>query len=570
MKRSLLLTLLVTASACACLPAQIVPTFETAWGLGPAKYTRLVAVDVDNEGSQYFAGTITHHVDLDPSPAQHSFSVNGDADIVVYKLDSSHNWVWGRQMGSSGAERVSHLELDYHRRCAVAGAVTTTYDIDPGAGQFTLSTGQGHKAYVLRLDANGDFLWAAPLRCTSSLAIKDIAFDKHDNLYVMGDFRGKADLDPGPDTLYFTAGDQYGDMFVMKLDVQGHLEWARQLAGTGADEAVSIDIDERSDLFLSGNFKDHIDLDPGAGQAVFQSNGGTDIFLCKLNEDGDFQWGRAIGNPNNDESLGLQTNQADELFLFGTCLDVLDGDPGAGVHNIGGAGVQGMYLLKLDAQTAVMHSKFWIINTIVLQPNTWEVFDDGSLQFTGRFTQTTDFNPNPGNYPLTPQGAEDAFLFVLTPSAQLLWAGRVGGADGFVHPSGTTMDRFGNIYAVGQFRALTDFDPGTPNFPIDGGQQYMGFVLKLHRDYQQAVAVDAPAAMLQLWPNPGQGAFRVSLPDGAALRSVAMYDVRGQQVGCRVAAEGGEVVVEGEWSPGIYVVQVATDTGIATLRWVQR
>lgn len=103
----------------------------------------------------------------------------------------------------------------------------------------------------------------------------------------------------------------------------------------------------------------------------------------------------------------------------------------------------------------------------------------GNIYSTGRFQDTTDFDPGPGIYNLISVGAEDIFISKLDSTGNFLWAVSFGStpSDG-----GHTIivDSQDNILVQGWFNYTVDFDPGPSTYNLSTSSfSSHTFILKL-------------------------------------------------------------------------------------------
>jgi hypothetical protein len=111
----------------------------------------------------------------------------------------------------------------------VTGRFSQTVDFDPGVGTFNLSGPGYFDNFVQKLDSNGDFLWAKVMGGSSyPWRAADITLDDSGILYIVGQFEGTADFDPGPGTTNLTSVG-LRDIFLQKLDTSGSFVWAKAI-----------------------------------------------------------------------------------------------------------------------------------------------------------------------------------------------------------------------------------------------------------------------------------------------------------------------------------------------------
>ena len=112
------------------------------------------------------------------------------------------------------------------------------------------------------------------------------------NVYFTGAFQATADFNPGGGTFDLVSHGG-NDVYVAKLNINGDLVWAKSIGSPLSDMGRFILLDSASNLFIIGDFTDTIDLDPGAGVLTSISSGATDVFVSKLNNNGDLIWAKS-------------------------------------------------------------------------------------------------------------------------------------------------------------------------------------------------------------------------------------------------------------------------------------
>ena len=78
---------------------------------------------------------------------------------------------------------------------------------------------------------------------------------------------------------------------LLRSDAQD-LGWAAQLGGTLFDHAYAVMTDDSGHVYTTGSFEGFADLDPGPAFNVFLSAGDVDVFVSKLDRDGQ-RWYRS-------------------------------------------------------------------------------------------------------------------------------------------------------------------------------------------------------------------------------------------------------------------------------------
>lgn len=300
------------------------------------------AMVIDQDQNIYTTGRFSRLTDFDPGPGQAILDANNGSDIFVSKLNASGNFVWARQIaevGDTGALIVNAIAVDPLGNVSITGYFNGTVDFDPGPGIVSY-TSQGvpddaepgaEDLYVTKLDADGNYLWAGIFTGLPTGQGTAVASDEDLNTYAAGYFRGTFDFDPGPGVFELTATTQGASSYLCKYDPAGNLIWAKLFTGPGgAVLAQALHSVTGEGVLLTGYFGGSIDFDPGAGSFFLNSNGGMDIFLCKVDPDGELVWAQKSGGAGDESALSIAYYpQGEKIYTAGFFTGTADFDPSA-------------------------------------------------------------------------------------------------------------------------------------------------------------------------------------------------------------------------------------------------
>ncbi|MCO6487452.1 MAG: SBBP repeat-containing protein [Phaeodactylibacter sp.] len=293
---------------------------------------RSIAIDAD--GNVYTTGWFRGTADFDPGPGIYTLiSTNEVEDIFISKLDASGDFVWAKQLGGPHDDLGYSIAVDADGNVYTAGRFDNTADFDPGIGTYYLN-GTSGDAFVSKLNASGDFLWAKQLGGPNNDVASSITVDTDGNLYITGWFDGTADFDPGPGT-YILTSNVITDVFVSKLNASGEFVWAKQLGGEGYDYGYSISVDIDKNVYITGSFQGTTDFDPGPGIYGLTSFGNMDdIFVSKLGASGNFLWAKQMGGMSQDWGFSIAVDADKNVYTTGLFRNTADFDPGPGTYNL--------------------------------------------------------------------------------------------------------------------------------------------------------------------------------------------------------------------------------------------
>jgi len=228
----------------------------------------------------------------------------GSGDFYVVKLDANGNLQWTKTIGGPASEEGNSLIQTSDGGYAIAG-YTTSF----GAGQLDV--------YVVKLDANGNLQWTKTIGGKKEEAGFSL-IQTSDGGYAITGF-----------TESFGAGDW--DVYVVKLDAHGNLQWTKTIGGPGNEEGFSLIQTSDGGYAIAGYTESF-----GAG--------GEDVYVVKLGANGNLQWTKTIGGKGWDAGISL--------------IQTSDGGYAIAGHTKSfGAGEWDVYVVKLDAKGNLQWTK---------------------------------------------------------------------------------------------------------------------------------------------------------------------------------------------------------------------
>jgi hypothetical protein len=411
------------------------------------------SVAFDASGNVYSVGSFQGTVDFDPGTGVvniASYGTGTNNTFYISKLDSAGNFLWAKRIGSaSGTCEAFDMAMDVNGNILIAGTFSGTKDFDPNSGISNLIA-NGSDAFVMKMSSNGDLIWAKNFGNQAN----SIAIDASNNIYTTGTFSGtNQDFDPGVGSLLLNSVGST-DIFVSKLDANGNLVLAFGLGqSSGDDNGISICLSGNSHFYITGTFKNTLDVDPSAGVFNLINLTSRSTYLVKYTLSGVFVWGKQFDNLRNPKSI--IADAIGNVYATGDFNNPIDFDPGIAVATITPIGTDA-FILKLNSDGNYLWAKRFMNST----GNSMGFDAFGNLVTVGIFNSNpTDFDPGTGVFSLSCSGGDDVFLSVLTATGNFVSALRVGnsGNDG---GNCVAIDAIGNIAVTGFFSGTVDFDPG--------------------------------------------------------------------------------------------------------------
>ncbi|MES2478034.1 MAG: SBBP repeat-containing protein [Bacteroidota bacterium] len=309
---------------------------------------------------------------------------------------------------------------------------------------------------------------------------KSIATDKLGNSYTIGTFEGLCDMDPSSSTLYLNSSGT-NDIFISKFDLKGNLVWAKQISGNANSESpTGIRVDDAGNCYITGFLVGTMDFDPGTKVNNLSSLGEEDVFLLKLNTDGDFIWVKQIGSNSFETISDIQIDQTGNIYLLGSFATTLDADPSSIAVNNLSASQGNTFILKFDNSGQLIWAKNFGSSTT--KANGLGLDKKNNVYCVGYFSDYADFDPSPKVYNITAMGKsidcdDDAFVLKLDNLGSFLWAKNFGGKNK-TYAFDITIDKENSLYISGNFDNTCDFDPNAGVYNLKSSGNNDGFITK--------------------------------------------------------------------------------------------
>ena len=300
--------------------------------------------------------------------------------------------------------------------------------------------------------------WAKQYAGPSYDAGQAIALDAAGNIYATGYFSATVDFDPGPGVYNLTSS-AAEDIYITKSAPNGNLIWAKSIGDFRYQAGYAITLDPAGNIYVTGIFFGTVDFDPGPGESKLISAGNEDVFILKLDNNGNFKWAKKFGGPTNDYSNAIILDNAGNIYLNGYFDGTSNFDTDNGVYNLTSHGATDIYVCKLNSSGSLI----WARNMGGAASDA--VYGIGldnqnNVYSTGFFFGTADFDPGPGVANLQATGFGDGVIIKLSNSGDLIWAKQLGGTKQVRCNCLKVNPASGYLYIAGYFDGDADFDPG--------------------------------------------------------------------------------------------------------------
>jgi hypothetical protein len=204
---------------------------------------------------------------------------DGSSDAYIIKIDSAGGGLWHKTFGGINIDKAYSIQ-----ETSDSGFVIAGYTNSFGAG--------GYDIYVVRTNKTGDTLWT--------------------KTYGGIDWDFGFSIETTNDGGFIIAGGTYSsgagseDMYLIKTDASGIINWTKTYGGTNDDEAKSVKQTSDGGYILAGYTKSFGDVN-------------KDIYIVKTDNTGDTLWTKKFGGTAEDEAADIiEATNGEFVFVGGT------------------------------------------------------------------------------------------------------------------------------------------------------------------------------------------------------------------------------------------------------------
>ena len=425
------------------------------------------ATDTDSNGNIYSVLRFNGTIDINPQQgtSPHSTISTLDNDLIIQKIDSSGTLIWAKQIGNLSTHRLyaMDIKLDGFGNTYVLGQYNDTVDFDPGSGTFILDSIGGTKdIFILKLDNNGDFVWAKSLIGPGIDRGSALDIDEANNIYISGSFQDSLDFDPGVDTLYKQANGSR-DFFILKLNSDGSFNWVNTYGGPFSDFCYDIKVDNQANIILTGTYRNQTFFDPNDTLQLLTGTQYHNLFILKLDSTGSFIWVKGTPPSNNIIGGSISLDSYGNIYISGTFDEHANFDTATSsslyTSNRMAIDKHDAYLLKLNSNGEYIWVKGFqgndvsFISDILFGSN-------NKLILLVDFTHSVDVDPSANNYIITGNGHHNMIVQQLDSAGNFIWASSyISTISCFGKP--ILLSQNEDLFIGGYFQGSIDFDENT-------------------------------------------------------------------------------------------------------------
>jgi hypothetical protein len=339
------------------------------------------------------------------------------------------------------------------------------------------------------------FDWAFGI--PSALQINKVINDANNNIYGVGSFSGTIDIDPSNTTQNITSLGQQ-DIIIEKISSTGNLIWHKEIGGLDFDNAIDVHLDNNGNIIIAGIYSLTVDFNPSitnTNNLTSSAGGYYDIFILKLDSNGNFLNAKSFGGIGPDEVKSLEIDNNNNIYFTGQYKTGADFDPDNGITQLT-CSYMSSFVCKLNSNLTLSWAKSFNNNTSTFNPGYYDkgtsvvVDNNFDVHVVGEFDGTVDINPGIGSTNFTStnlspstSNTNNTFYVKLNSLGEYINAYKIDVVAPKMYKNSS------NIYLTGSYiSSNVDFNLGTainnlPQGSSSGNGQGDSFILKLDNNF---------------------------------------------------------------------------------------
>lgn len=350
------------------------------------------------------------------------------------------NHTWSLRFGNKGRDNARNIAIDSKGNIYLVGLFTGKVDF---GNKKPVDGGKLVNVFLAKYTADGELKWVKNIGNKGEENATAVGVDKDDNVVIAGWFSNQLRI--GGTLL--DAEHEADNIFIAKYNSAGKLQWAKDFGSNGNDVANAVAIDSAGNIIFTGAYQQFIDF----GSGKLRSNGNDDVYLTKLDKDGNHVWSRSFGALHNDMGWSVVVDVQDNIYWGGD----LTRNTKLGGKKLPNRGETDAAICKFDSDGNVLWVKTFggffkdMLIALAVDPA-------GGVIATGAFTNKMTV----GETTLKAKGRMDIYVVKLDAKGEIAWAKAYGNR--FQDTGlGVSTNKFGTIMVTGQFESKVNFGGGT-------------------------------------------------------------------------------------------------------------
>lgn len=318
--------------------------------------------------------------------------------------------------------------------------------------------------------------WARLISDTGDVSYCNITVLQNGDNISIGSFVGKTSAS-ATNTLLSNGG---YDICLVKRNSAGTVLWAKRFGGIANDYGHSICLDKMGNIIIGGRFNQTMTF----GSTLLTANGGDDIFLAKLDPNGNPIWANSYGGPSSGPGIvegiySLCTDSLNNIYSTGNFYGYLLDFGGGNIISSGGV-CSDIFIMKSDSLGTtkwVKSGKSYTSGFDYCEGTSIAISPDGNTLVAGGYYRGANFVYGTDTLINPDVSTNDSYFVSLNPqNGSKNFISQISGTGGYTQVRALAFDKSSNIIMGGNSPSKTFITPPTQTTYAVG--QFNIFVFK--------------------------------------------------------------------------------------------
>lgn len=187
-----------------------------------------------------------------------------------------------KTLESTGSSENTDIQMN-DSSIYITGFFADTLDMDSGAANYPLFSTGNFDSYILKLDMQGNFIWAKSVYGVNGSYANRIGFNRANEVLIAGEFFGTCDFDPDSSSALNITSNGDLDIYFLKLSKNGDFISVATIGGPNYEYLEDMAQSSSNEYVFTGSYLSNItDFDPQTGVTNVLTNGQFNFYTLKL------------------------------------------------------------------------------------------------------------------------------------------------------------------------------------------------------------------------------------------------------------------------------------------------
>ena len=344
--------------------------------------------------------------------------LNESFDFWVLKFNADDTLLWSKTFGGTNSDKGNDIIQTSDGGFAVLGySESNDEDVTQNAGSQDF--------WVLKLTSEGNITWQKSFGYAGA-DYGTTLIQTSDNGYLLS---GVIDVTAsgGQGNSRNSQRHAGGDIWTIKLDASGTLQWSKYYGGSFTDTSYGVaKTDDNGFIMIGSSDSEDVDINGNIGS--------YDFWAVRISSTGSIVWEKSFGGTEIDEARAITTTEDGNFMIVG---DTRSSDNHVSINK----GAADLWILKINPEGTILWEKSFGGSSFDVARSISNTQDGGFLIAGSSRSADGDVATN--------QGQNDAWVLKTNATGDLKWQRTIGGTEIDFCYDAVTLEN-GKIVAVGE------------------------------------------------------------------------------------------------------------------------